>query len=75
VPGDPESPFVTSGIRLGTAALTTRGMGEGEMGRVAELIDTVLARREEAAVLARVRREVHELAAAFPLTGLAVSAG
>jgi glycine hydroxymethyltransferase len=75
VPGDPESPFVTSGIRLGTAALTTRGMGEAEMRRVAELIDTAVARREDGATLARVRRDVHELTAAFPLVGVAVSTG
>ena len=74
VPGDPESPFVTSGVRLGTAALTTRGMTETEMGRVAELIDTAVAGRADETVLARVRRDVHELTAAFPLAGAAVSA-
>jgi glycine hydroxymethyltransferase len=75
IPGDPESPFVTSGIRLGTAALTTRSMAEGEMRRVAELIDTAVAGRQDDAVLERVRRDVHELTAAFPLAGVAVSAG
>jgi len=75
IPGDPESPFVTSGIRLGTAALTTRGMADGEMRRVAELIDTAVAGRQDDAVLERVRRDVHELTAAFPLAGVAVSAG
>ena len=75
IPGDPESPFVTSGIRLGTAALTTRGMAAGEMRRVAELLDTAVAGRQDAAVLERVRRDVHELTAAFPLAGVAVSAG
>jgi glycine hydroxymethyltransferase len=75
VPGDPESPFVTSGIRIGTAALTTRGMAEGEMRRVAELIDTAVARREDATALTQVRRDVRELTAGFPLAGLAVSAG
>ena len=48
IPGDPQSPFVTSGIRLGTPALTTRGMGEAEMTRIAELIDQVLTRRDDA---------------------------
>jgi glycine hydroxymethyltransferase len=66
IPDDPQSPFVTSGIRLGTPALTTRGMGKGEMERVAELIDRALTRQDEA-TLARVRQEVEELTSAFPL--------
>ncbi|HEV8265598.1 MAG TPA: serine hydroxymethyltransferase [Gemmatimonadales bacterium] len=66
IPGDPQSPFVTSGIRLGTSALTTRGFGEGEMDRVAELLDTVLTKRDEATV-ARVKNEVRELTDEFPL--------
>ncbi len=66
IPGDPQGPFVTSGIRLGTSALTTRGFGVAEMERVAELIDTVLTKRDDATV-ARVKKEVRELADAFPL--------
>jgi len=66
IPGDPQSPFVTSGIRLGTSALTTRGFGAAEMDRVAELIDTVLTKRDDATV-AKVKKEVRELADAFPL--------
>jgi len=66
IPDDPQSPFVTSGIRLGTPALTTRGMGRGEMERVAELIDRALTRQDEA-TLARVREEVGELTSSFPL--------
>ena len=66
IPGDPQSPFVTSGIRLGTPALTTRGFGEAEMERVAELLDQVLARRDDETV-ARVRRAVRELTEEFPL--------
>ena len=66
IPGDPQSPFVTSGIRLGTSALTTRGFGEGEMERVAELIDAVLAKRDEGTV-GRVKKEVREWVGAFPL--------
>ena len=66
IPDDPQSPFVTSGIRLGTPALTTRGMGEAEMTRIAELIDRVLTLRDDATV-ERVRDEVEELAAGFPL--------
>ena len=66
IPGDPQSPFVTSGIRLGTSALTTRGFGVAEMDRVAELIDTVLTQRDDATV-ARIKKDVRELADAFPL--------
>ena len=68
IPGDPQSPFVTSGIRLGTSALTTRGFGVVEMDRVADLIDTVLTKRDDTTV-ANVKKEVRELADAFPLYG------
>ncbi len=66
VPDDPQSPFVTSGVRIGTPAVTTRGMGDAEMDRIAELIDEVLTGRDDATV-ARVRGEVEELASGFPL--------
>jgi glycine hydroxymethyltransferase len=66
IPDDPQSPFVTSGIRLGTPALTTRGMGPAEMKRVAELIDQALTHPDEA-TLTRVRGEVGELSSTFPL--------
>jgi glycine hydroxymethyltransferase len=66
IPGDPQSPFVTSGIRLGTSALTTRGFGVAEMRKVADLIDTVLATRDDATV-ARVKAQVQELTDGFPL--------
>jgi len=67
VPKETQSPFVTSGIRIGTPAVTTRGMGEAEMARIAELIDRVLQAPEDAAVLEAVRADVRELAARFPL--------
>jgi len=66
IPDDPQSPFVTSGIRLGTPALTTRGMGTAEMVRIAALIDDALTRQDDA-TLARVKGEVHEMTRAFPL--------
>ncbi|PYP73789.1 MAG: serine hydroxymethyltransferase [Gemmatimonadetes bacterium] len=66
IPGDPQSPFVTSGIRLGTSALTTRGFGEAEMDKVAELIERVLTKKDDATV-ARVKKEVITLTEEFPL--------
>jgi len=66
IPDDPQSPFVTSGIRLGSPAVTTRGMGVREMKRIASLIDQVLTKQDEA-TLTRVKREVGELTASFPL--------
>jgi glycine hydroxymethyltransferase len=66
IPDDPQSPFVTSGIRLGTPALTTRGMGPAEFRRIARLIDEVLTRRDDATI-ARVKGEVGDMARAFPL--------
>jgi glycine hydroxymethyltransferase len=74
VPDDPQSPFVTSGIRLGTPALTTRGMGQEEMVRVAQLIDEALTHPDEK-TLARVRSEVGSLTGAFPLYQPAKAAG
>ena len=70
VPGDPQSPFVTSGIRVGTPALTTRGMKEGEMKTVGELIHRAIEGRGDEAKVAKVKAEVRELAEGFPLYGL-----
>ena len=66
IPGDPQSPFVTSGIRIGTPAVTTRGFTEAEMVKVADFIDEVLMKKDDDTI-ARVRGEVQELAAEFPL--------
>jgi glycine hydroxymethyltransferase len=67
IPNDPEKPFVTSGIRLGTPACTTRGFGVAEMTQVGNLIADVLEAPENAAVLAGVREKVQVLTAAFPV--------
>jgi glycine hydroxymethyltransferase len=74
IPDDPQSAFVTSGIRLGTPALTTRGMRTAEMKKVAELIDRVLTRPDEATI-ARVRSEVEDLTSSFPLYSARTAAG
>ena len=66
IPDDPRSPFVTSGLRLGTPAETTAGMGPGEMARIASLVGTTLRGRGDEAVVAGVRAEVADLCAAFP---------
>jgi len=75
VPKETQSPFVTSGIRIGTPAVTTRGMKEGEMRRIAELIDRVLRAPEDQNVLNAVRGEVRDLANAFPLYPVSATAG
>jgi glycine hydroxymethyltransferase len=67
VPKETQSPFVTSGIRIGTPAVTTRGFKEEEMTRIAGFIDRAIAAPEDAASLARIKQEVKELASAFPL--------
>src|SRR5438477_232248 len=67
IPFDTKGPTVTSGIRLGTPAVTTRGMKEGEMARIATLIDRVLTNFGNTSVEAAVRADVQELTAGFPL--------
>ena len=69
VPGERRSPFVTSGVRIGTPAMTTRGMGLDESVRVAELIADVLSAPEDEALHARVREEVHAMCRRFPIYG------
>jgi len=66
IPDDPQSPFVTSGIRLGTPALTTRGMGVREMEKIAGFIDEVLVKKDDATIQ-RIHREVGQLTDGFPL--------
>jgi glycine hydroxymethyltransferase len=67
VPFDTRSPFVTSGIRLGTAALTTKGMKENEMKQIAAMIDTVLQNVEDEKEIKRVLEQVIELSSQFSL--------
>ena len=69
IPYDPESPFVTSGIRIGTPALTTRGMREDEMQTIGELIYRVLTNPEDEAVRDGVRGAVKDMCEQFPLYG------
>jgi glycine hydroxymethyltransferase len=67
VPFDEESPFVTSGVRLGTPALTTRGMGTAEMERIADIMDRAVAAKDDEAALDALVGETLELGRAFPL--------
>jgi len=67
VPNDPRSPFVTSGVRIGTPAVTSRGMKEAEMDQVADLIRRTLDRIGDASALAAIGNEVRDLCAKFPI--------
>jgi len=67
VPFDQKSPFVTSGIRIGTPAVTTRGMEEAEMKLIAEFINRAIKCNEDEMALQRIRKEVNELCSNFPL--------
>ncbi len=67
VPFDDKSPFITSGIRIGTAAITSRGMKEAHMKKVVALIDAVISRPDDEKNLARVRKDVNTLMEKFPL--------
>lgn len=69
IPNDPESPFVTSGIRIGSPAITTRGFMEAEAAEVAHLIADVLDQPENAEVIAATKAKVHALTARFPVYG------
>ena len=69
VPDDPRSPFVTSGVRIGTPSTTTQGMAEPEMVEIADLIARTLQGRDDDSVVAAVRADVNALCAQFPVYG------
>ena len=69
IPDDPQSPLVTSGIRIGSPACTTRGLKEAEFETLAGIIDQALANPKDAALHAQLRRKTMELCDAFPLYG------
>ena len=69
IPNDPEKPMVTSGVRLGSPAMTTRGFKEAEAIKVGHLIADLLDNPTDEAVIARVRADVAQLTAAFPVYG------
>jgi glycine hydroxymethyltransferase len=67
IPNDPRSPFVTSGVRIGTPSVTTQGMKEAEMNEIAALIAEALRNRTDSTVLADVRARVADLCKRFPV--------
>ncbi|WP_424962504.1 serine hydroxymethyltransferase [Ekhidna sp.] len=67
VPFDDKSPFVTSGMRVGTPAVTTRGLGEDDMVKIVDLIDTVITNKEDESKIAEVKTEVNSWMSKFPL--------
>lgn len=67
IPNDPQSPFVTSGIRIGTAAITTRGMKQADMVRIGEIIASVLKSKGDQAVIEKAKKATKELCEAYPL--------
>lgn len=67
IPFEKRSPFVTSGIRIGTPALTTRGMGPKEMAQTASFIINILEHKDEPQTLAKIRKQVEDFSKSFPL--------
>ncbi|MEX2656029.1 MAG: serine hydroxymethyltransferase [Balneolales bacterium] len=73
VPYETRSPFITSGIRIGTPAMTTRGLGNKEFIRIAELMDEVITHHQDSSVIKRVHGEVREICEQFPLYDFVVA--
>ena len=67
VPFDDKSPFVTSGIRIGTPAITTRGIKEKHIPKIVNLIDKVLMNHENEKMIAQIKKDVNKLMKEFPL--------
>ena len=67
MPFDKNSPFVTSGIRIGTAAITTRGMNQADCGQIVEWIDRALMNKNDSSMLQSIHHEVNEFASSFRL--------
>ena len=70
IPFDPRKPFDPSGVRIGTPSVTSRGMRESEMARIAEWMDRAVTHHDDDAVLAKIAGEVSELCRDFPAPGL-----
>jgi len=73
VPYDPRRPFSPSGIRLGTPAVTSRGMGEAEMKLVAKWMDEAISHVSDEAALKRIAGEIRETCSRFPAPGIPIS--
>ena len=67
IPGDPEKPDVTSGIRIGSPGITSRGMGKVEVTQIVDLMDTAMVNRDSSDVLRKVSRDIAELCRRFPV--------
>ena len=61
IPFDPEKPWITSGVRLGTPAITTRGFKENDMNKIAQLVDTAIKNPQNIKILENIRKKVEEL--------------
>lgn len=70
IPNDPRKPWDPSGVRIGTPALTTRGMKEGEMIKVAEFMDAVLKNKEDEKNIVKVREDIKKFTSKFPIPGI-----
>jgi glycine hydroxymethyltransferase len=67
IPGDPERPDVTSGIRIGSPAITSRGMAEAEVRQIVGMMDAAMLNSEDSQVLKQVAQEVQDLCKQFPI--------